>query len=308
MRIFITGATGQLACALLETCARRGVAAVAAGRPEFNLADPTGVAAYIARARPSIVVNAAAYTNVDKAETERGLAYAVNAEGAGAVAAACDRLDIPIMQLSTDYVFDGSKVSPYSPDDCPAPLNAYGQSKLEGERRVIACSNRYIILRTAWLYSPFGSNFARTILRLAETKEEIAVVDDQIGNPTYAPHLADAILRIALQAVRDGVADRSGIYHAAASGATSWCGLAGEILRCSQHLGGPSARLRPISSAGYAAAVRRPANSQLDCGSLDRAFGTVLPPWQAGVRDCVARLLEAPRPPALNSANCGSVG
>lgn len=306
MRIFITGTTGQLARALLETCARRGVVAIAAGRPEFNLADPAGVAAYIARARPSIVLNAAAYTNVDKAEAESGLTHAVNAEGAGAVAAACDRLDIPIVQLSTDYVFDGSKVSPYMPDDSPAPLNAYGQSKLEGERRVIARSRKFIILRTAWLYSPFGSNFARTILRLAETKEEIAVVDDQIGNPTYAPHLANAILRIALQVVRDGVPDRGGIYHAAGNGATSWCGLAEEIIRCSQHLGGPSARIRPISGADHAAAARRPANSQLDCSSLRRAFGTVLPPWQAGVRDCVARLLEARQPPALNLAGCGS--
>jgi dTDP-4-dehydrorhamnose reductase len=292
VRVLITGATGQLARALLQTCARRGVAAVAAGRPDFDLTDPAGVAAHIARTQPSIVVNAAAYTNVDKGETEPGLAHAINGEGAGVVAAACDRLGIPIIQLSTDYVFDGTKVSPYAPDNRPAPLNIYGQSKWEGERRVIAGNGNHIILRTAWLYSPYGSNFVTTILRLAATKEEVAVVNDQVGNPTYATHLADAITGIALQAVRDGVTDRSGIYHAAGCGVTTWCGLAEEVLRCSSRLGGPSTRVRAISSANYATAARRPANSQLDCGSLERAFGTVLPPWRAGVRDCVVRLLE----------------
>ncbi len=298
MRILITGTSGQLARALLQTCARHDVAVVAAGRPDLDLTDPSGVAAHIARARPSIVVNAAAYTNVDMAEAEPALAHAVNAEGAGAVAAACDRLGIPTIQISTDYVFDGTKVAPYAPEDRPAPLNIYGQSKLLGERRVIASNGKHIILRTAWLHSPWGSNFARTILRLAETKDEISVVGDQIGNPTYAPHLADAIRAVAQQAVHEGVTGRCGIYHAAGSGATSWCGLAEEILRCSGRLGGPWARVRPISSDDYATTARRPANSQLDCNSLNRAFGAVLPPWQSGVRDCVARLLEARRPTA----------
>ena len=295
MKVFVTGATGQLARSLAEIGHRHGAQVVAVGRPRFDLANRDAVAACIDRISPSVVVNAGAYTAVDNAERETRLAHSVNAEGAAAVAVACDRLGIPIIHVSTDYVFDGRKAAPYMEGDPPAPLNAYGRTKLEGERRVRACCRSHVILRTAWLYSPFGSNFAKRMLNLAEAMSEIAVVDDQVGNPTYAGHLADAVLSIACRLVREGGVRLAGTYHAAGHGATTRHGFAEEILRCSRALGGPYARVRPIVSADHVSAAKRPMRSWLDCGALQRTFAITLPPWQAGAQDCVRRLLGSYR-------------
>jgi dTDP-4-dehydrorhamnose reductase len=266
-------------------------------RPDLDLAKPDTIEAAIARASPALVVNAAAYTAVDQAESDAATAHAVNAEGAGAVAAVCEKLRIPIIHISTDYVFDGRKQGPYVESDPTSPIGAYGRSKLEGEHRVAAACRRHLILRTSWLYSPFGLNFVKTMLRLAEARTEIAVVDDQVGNPTYAPHLAEAVLDIARRLHAEPQSDcQWGVYHAAGSGSTTWRGFAEAIFRCSRDLGGRSARVRAITTAEYTTPARRPANSQLDCTKLERVFGIKLPSWKVGTQDCIIRLVERAEP------------
>jgi dTDP-4-dehydrorhamnose reductase len=253
LRLLVTGRTGQLAQSLLEAAAQRDLEVAAFGRPDLDLTDATSIAAAIDRTGPSIAVNTAAYTAVDKAESELELANAVNARGAGHMAEACERRGIPLIHISTDYVFDGEKARPYTEDDAPNPMSVYGRSKLEGERRVAAGCSRHIILRTAWVYSPFGHNFVKTMLRLAASRPEVAVVDDQAGSPTYAPHLADAIVSIAVHAL-DG-SQRGGrlwgTYHAVGQGEATWCAFAREIFHCSAALGGPSANVRPITTPEY---------------------------------------------------------
>ena len=199
MKVLVIGAQGQLARSLLEFAKSADISVVAVGRPELDLLKPTTVARAIEDAASDVVINTAAYTAVDKAEAEPELAYAINAEGAGRVAEACARKNIPLIHISTDYVFNGALARPYREDDQAAPLGVYGQSKLEGERRVADVWQRHIILRTAWVYSPFGHNFVKSMLRLAANRSEIGVVDDQVGNPTYAPHLAAGILAVARQ-------------------------------------------------------------------------------------------------------------
>jgi dTDP-4-dehydrorhamnose reductase len=307
LTVLVTGATGQLASSLGEAGARRGVNIVAVERPDLDLAEPDTIEAAIGRASPSLVVNTAAYTAVDQAESDAAAAHAVNAEGAGAVAAVCDKLRIPIIHISTDYVFDGCKEGPYVESDPASPISVYGRSKLEGERRVAAACRRHLILRTSWLYSPFGHNFVKTMLRLGGSRPEIAVVDDQVGNPTYAPHLAEAVLEIARRLLAEPHRDHPwGVYHTAGSGSTTWRAFAEAIFGCSRDLGAPSVRVRPISTAEYPTPARRPANSQLDCAKLERAFGIKLPSWKVGTQDCVVRLMRQAAESARAPASLGA--
>jgi dTDP-4-dehydrorhamnose reductase len=279
----------------VECAGADGEEIVAIGRPDLDLVQGATVERAIAQLAPGVVVSAAAYTAVDKAEdaAEAALVEAVNAEGPRIVAATCAKFGIPVVHISTDYVFDGRKAKPYREDDATSPLNVYGRSKLAGERNVAAACEAHIILRTSWVYSPFGNNFVKTMLRLAETKPELGVVSDQIGNPTYAPHLADAILKIARRLAGEPEPRHLvGIYNAAGRGDTSWYGFAEEVFRCSRSLGAPWTRVRPILAADYKTPTTRPANSRLDCTKLERVFGIVLPPWKEGTRDCVARLVR----------------
>jgi dTDP-4-dehydrorhamnose reductase len=293
LRVLVTGAQGQIAQSRLELAGDSSDEVVAMGRPDLDLVRGATVERAIARVAPAVVVSAGAYTAVDKAEDEDAVVRAVNVEGPRVVAATCARLGIPVVHISTDYVFDGCKAAPYVEDDSTAPLNAYGRSKLEGERAIAASCEAHIILRTSWVYSPFGRNFVKTILSLAATKPEFGVVSDQIGNPTYALHLADAILTVARRIASEPEPRRlAGIYHAAGRGDTTWYGFAEEIVRCSRSFGGPRARVRPIRAADYKTSARRPANSRLDCTKLERAFGLALPSWMEGTRDCVARLVR----------------
>jgi dTDP-4-dehydrorhamnose reductase len=278
-----------LARGLVET-AGAGVQVVAIGRPDLDLADEKSVAAAIARERPDIVVNAAAYTAVDRAETEPAIAHAVNALGAEHVAAACAANAIPIIHISTDYVFDGTKDGPYVEDDPTAPINVYGRTKLEGEQRVAEACERHLILRTAWVHSPWGVNFVKTMLRLATARPNIGVVDDQTGSPTYAPHLAATVLAIAARAAADPAGMRWGVYHAAGLGETTWFGFAREIFRHAVEQGLPAAEVAAIATAAYPTLARRPANSRLNCDRLRLLLGVELPDWRVGVGDCVARI------------------
>lgn len=294
MNVLVTGRAGQLASALGEANTPKGLKIVCVGRPELDLTDAHSVAAAVNRFAPRLVINTAAYTAVDKAEAERDLAFAINGTAAGLLAEACERAHIPIIHISTDYVFDGTKSGPYDENDPVAPASVYGYSKLEGERLVAAACRRHVILRTSWVHSPTGHNFVRTMLRLAQSRSEISVVDDQTGCPTYAPHLADAILSVAAKALTaPGSSESWGTYHVAGSGAATWCELAREIFRLSEELGGPVAHLKAVATADYPTPARRPANSRLDSEKFARVFGARLPDWREGARECLMRLLQA---------------
>jgi dTDP-4-dehydrorhamnose reductase len=293
VKILVTGRQGQLARSLVEAADTSDVQLVSVGRPVLDLADAKSVTALISRERPDVVVNAAAYTLVDKAEVESTLAHDVNALGAEYVAKACVAHSIPIIHISTDYVFDGTKDGPYREDDPTSPINAYGRSKLEGEMRVAKACAQHVILRTAWVHSPWGGNFVKTMLRLAAERPVIGVVDDQMGSPTYAPHLAEAVLAIARRIGTDPAGTAWGIYHAVGAGETSWFGVAREIFRSAAEHGLPAAQVKAIATADFPTPARRPANSRLNCDRLRQSFGLELPDWRAGVESCVARLSDA---------------
>jgi dTDP-4-dehydrorhamnose reductase len=240
-----------------------------------------------------VVINAAAYTAVDKAEAEPTQASVVNALGAEYVARACAASSIPMIHISSDYVFDGMKGSAYREDDPTGPINAYGRSKLDAERRVAEACEQHLILRTAWVHSPWGENFVKTMLRLAADRPLIRVVDDQIGSPTYAPHLAKIVLAIATRVVADPQRTHWGIYHAVGAGETTWFGFAREVFRLAAEHGLPAAEVVAIATADYPTPARRPANSRLDCDKLRLLFGLELPDWHVGAQDCVARLVDS---------------
>lgn len=290
MKVLVLGRHGQLARSLVEAGIVAGIQVQSVGRPEIDLADFNAVSALVARLRPNLVVNAAAYTAVDKAESEPALAYAVNAAGAEHAAKACDSHSIPIIHVSTDYVFDGAKDTPYLESDPTAPINVYGRSKLEGEHRVTNACERHLILRTAWVYSPWGSNFIKTMLRLATARRNIGVVEDQLGSPTYAPDLARTILSLGDRVMREPSARRWGIYHAVGSGETNWSGFAREVFQQAREKGLPAAEVDAIATSAYPTPARRPANSRLNCDKLRLSFGLALPDWRRGVADCVSRL------------------
>ncbi|MGQ0486605.1 MAG: dTDP-4-dehydrorhamnose reductase [Hyphomicrobiales bacterium] len=290
MRLAVTGRTGQLACALIERAALTpAIEVVALGRPDLDLERPETVAAAIRAARPDLVVNAAAFTAVDRAEAEPERAFAVNRDGAAAVARAAAALNAPFIQLSTDYVFAGLEPGAHIEADATGPVNVYGSSKLAGEIAVREAHPGALILRTSWLYSPFGTNFVKTMLRLGRERHVLRVVDDQWGNPTSALDLADAILRLAPRLAAGGMP--AGTFHLAGAGATTWCRLARYIFEISGAHGGPRPEVAAISTADYPAPARRPPNSRLDCAAFAQAFGFALDPWQRSVEPVVQRLL-----------------
>jgi dTDP-4-dehydrorhamnose reductase len=296
MRIAVTGRTGQVVQSLLAQAEAAGVTVIPVGRPELDLAQPGNALQALGESRPDCIVSAAAYTAVDKAETEPDLAMRINGEGAGAVAAAAAALGVPLIHVSTDYVFDGMAPQPWRESDATAPLSAYGRSKLAGEEAVAASGADWTILRTAWVYSPYGANFVKTMLRLAEARDEIGVVSDQLGSPTSALDLADAIIAVAKALVTSpGAASLRGVFHAAGTGEASWADLAETVFAASAELGGPSAKVRRIATIDYPTPARRPSNSRLDCSLLAQRHGLRLPPWQESVRSCVAALLAQPK-------------
>ncbi len=290
IKLLVTGRHGQVATSLLERAtAHSGIGVVALGRPELDLEQPASVEAAILKARPDAVINAAAYTAVDKAESEAERAFAANRDGAAAAARAAAALGVPFIHLSTDYVYPGDKPAPYVESDATGPASVYGHSKLEGERAVMAAHPGALILRTAWVYSPFGANFVKTMLRIGKDRVSVRVVDDQHGNPTSAIDIADAILRIAPRLAAGGEA--GGIYHLCGTGNTTWCGLARAIFEESGRRGGPAPRVEAITTADYPTAARRPANSRLATTAFTSRFGFELRPWPAATAETVARLL-----------------
>ena len=291
MRIAVTGSKGQVAASLIERAGDKAEI-VALGRPAFDLADRAAVLAGLEAARPDVVVSAAAYTAVDKAESEEELALKVNGEGAGHVAEAAARLGVPLLHLSTDYVFDGALDRPYREDDPTAPTGAYGRSKLLGEKLVAERCADSVILRTAWVYSPFGANFVRTMLRLNETRDEVGVVADQCGNPTSALDIADALIAIAAKVKDDRSPALRGVFHMTGSGEATWADFAESIFQEAAARGRRATRVKRIATADYPTPARRPANSRLDNEKLGRVYGLRLPEWRQSVAACCARLLS----------------
>jgi dTDP-4-dehydrorhamnose reductase len=295
--IFVAGKSGQLAHCLAAAAQRRGVPLVAVGRPQLDLEAAATIERAVAAIDPAAIVNAAAYTAVDKAESEPARAFAVNRDGAGRLAAAAHRRGVPFIHISTDYVFDGRKGEPYTENDATAPLNAYGRSKLAGEQAVREACPAALVLRTSWVYSPYGHNFVTTMVRRAATVEEVRVVDDQHGAPTAAGDLAGAILDILQRCSREEIAARAGVHNLAAQGETTWHGLAAAIFAGLSARGGRAVpRLVAISSAEYPTAARRPANSRLDCAAIERRFGIRLPPWRQSLNSCLDQLLAEAEP------------
>ncbi len=290
--ILIIGKTGQVAQSLAEALAVSEYRVTTVGRPEIDLCEPHSVTDVILAARPDIVINAAAYTAVDRAEDEPEKAFALNAAGAGTVAAAAAKAGAVIVHLSTDYVFDGQKRTPYVEMDATAPTGVYGESKLLGEHRVAAANSRHVILRTAWVFSPFGSNFVKTMLRLNREKPEIRVVDDQHGNPTYAPDLAAAIKHM-IDKLHGAPPDLNlfGTFHAVNADETTWFGFASAIIEGAAEREARRADVHPIGTRDYPTKAKRPAYSVLSADKLAAVYGVRLRPWSEALSDCLDRLV-----------------
>lgn len=295
MRILVTGGPyGQVLESLLEVGPTRGHEVTSLGPPKLDLAgDSRAIFEALKAAGPEAIVSAAAYTAVDKAESESELAFAINAAGAGAVAAAARELGVPMVHISTDYVFDGSKDSPYVEGDPTGPTSVYGASKLAGEVAVLAENGNSAILRTAWVYSPFSANFVKTMLRLASDRDEIGVVEDQIGNPTSALNIASAVISVLENLAKSEDPELRGLFHMTGSGEASWAEFAEAVFVASAAAGGPSAQVRHILTTDYPTPARRPANSRLDSSKLHRIHGVQLPHWRASTEEVVTRLVRS---------------
>lgn len=291
LRIAVTGKEGQVARSMLALGPEMGVEIIAVGRPEMDLSDPASVRAALEAARPDVIVSAAAYTAVDKAETEQNLAFAINGAGAGAVAEAATALGVPVLHLSTDYVFDGSKADRYVESDQTGPTSAYGASKLEGEALVAAATADHAIFRTAWVYSAHGANFLKTMLRLGETRDTLSVVADQWGCPTSAEDIARAMILAAQKLATDRDEKYRGIFHLTGSGEASWAEFAREIFRAAEGHGRKPVAVVEITSDQYPSPVKRPANSRLSGDKLNQVYGIMLPDWRVSTAKVVDSLL-----------------
>lgn len=288
MRIVVTGKNGQVVSCLLAST-QDDIEIIALGRPELDLTTPDTIYKTIAGAMPDIVISAAAYTAVDKAEDEPALAHAVNAIGAGAVAEAAAKLDLPIIHLSTDYVFDGNKSEPYSENDRPNPQSVYGTTKLAGEQLVAKANAKHIILRTAWVYSPYGSNFLKTMLRLGRERDEISVVSDQHGNPTSAANISSTILTICRSIHKNENFCDWGVYHLVDDTETTWFNWAQYIFTYAKL----KTKVNPIKSIEYNSKAKRPNNSRLKNDKIKRIFSnTNFNNWKKSTDTVINELMK----------------
>lgn len=297
MRVLVIGSKGQLGRSLLERAARsRELEVVGIGRPEIDLELPGSAAAAISGVAPAVVVNAAAYTLVDQAEDEPERAFRINAYAAAEIAVAARDSGARLIHVSTDYVFGGAADEPYREDFPPNPLGVYGRSKLEGEEQVRVAASDHMVIRTAWLYSPFRQNFVKTIVNATAQRDVVAVVDDQRGSPTSALDVADGILVVL---GRWSTGDRLGVgdtYHLAGTGDTSWFGFAQAVMAECARRRLPTAEVRPIPSAEWPTRAERPRYSVLDSGKFERDFGYRARPWPDSLAAIIGRLAEQPQP------------
>ena len=292
-KILLTGKIGQVGWELQRTLATLGQV-IAPDRRGMDLGDPDSIRAAIRACSPQIIVNAAAYTAVDQAESEPDLALAINGAAPGIMAEEAKRLGALLVHYSTDYVFDGAKSGPYTEDDQPNPLNVYGSSKLAGERVIAASGARYLIFRTSWVYGARGGNFAKTMLRLGLERDSLKVIDDQTGAPTGADLLADVTAH-AIRTVRQHP-EISGLYHLVASGETSWHGYASFVLDFARRAGVPLKvahdAIQPVPTSAFPTPAKRPHNSRLNTEKLQNTFDLHLPHWQAGVERMLTEILD----------------
>jgi dTDP-4-dehydrorhamnose reductase len=292
-RILVTGQGGQLATGLAESLPLQGFEAMLVGQPDFEFDKPETVIAAFAALKPEAVVNCAAWTAVDAAEDDEAGAFRANALGPALVGRLCAEAGIPLIQISTDYVYDGLKGSPYVETDLTNPLGAYGRTKLAGEWAALATNPMTSVLRTAWVFSPVGKNFVRTMLTVGATRPELRVVADQHGHPTAAPDLADAIAAILARIRETGwQPGYRGVFHATAQQATHWHGFAEAIFAGAVPYGGPQPRVLPIATHEYPVKATRPADGRMDGTKLAETFGVTLPSWQQGL-ERVLRALHA---------------
>lgn len=294
MKVLVLGTSGQVGTELMRAAWPTGTELVGLARPDVDMARPETVEAAVAQHAPDLVVNATAYTAVDKAESDRDAAFAVNRDGPGRLAAACAARGVPLIHISTDYVFDGTKPAPYTEHDPVAPLGVYGASKEAGEAAVRAVLPQHVILRTSWVYAAHGANFVKTMLRFGREREEMRVVADQHGAPTAAFDIAAAIVAIAARiAAGDGNVPW-GTYHFTGTGETTWHGFAERIFQRLEAATGRRPRLLAIATADYPTPARRPANSRLDVTRIRAAFGIEAPRWEDSLDRVLDELLSSP--------------
>ncbi len=301
MKVLVTGANGQLGTELMRRPRPAGLVLSARDRAALDVTDPAAVAAALADTDAALVINAAAYTAVDRAEDQPDAAFAVNRDAPAHLAAAAAARGAAVIHVSTDYVFDGTKGAPYTEDDPVAPLGVYGASKEAGERAVRERLDRHLILRTAWVYAAHGANFVRTMLRLAGERPHLRVVADQRGAPTAAADLADGILALAAR-IAVGADGPWGTYHCTCAGETSWHGLAEAVFTDLERRTGTRPTCAAITTAAYPTKARRPADSRLACDRLAADWGVRLRPWQAALADVLAEL-HGPAPAATERAS-----
>jgi len=286
MKILICGQQGQVSKELQLRLADTGDLIVL-GRDRLDLTQPAQIRQQVRQIAPDLIINAAAHTAVDQAESEPELAFAINATGPGVLAEEAARLGAPLIHYSTDYVFDGSQPEPYNESDVPAPLSVYGKSKLAGEQAIADVQGQHLILRTSWVYSTHGRNFLLTMQRLLQEKPQLRVVADQVGAPTWAGTIAQSTLAL-IERWQSGQPGAWGTYHLTAGGHTSWFGFAQAIGAALREQGKPCAELIPIPSSDYPTPAARPLNSRLDCSRLQREWGVSLPDWQTALHECLA--------------------
>ncbi|CAI8755047.1 dTDP-4-dehydrorhamnose reductase [Pseudomonas sp. IT-P4] len=287
MKVLITGRHGQISHELQRRLGG-GAELIVLGRDQLDFAQPDQIRHQVKNVQPDLIINAAAHTAVDLAESEPQAAFAINAIAPGILAEEALALDIPLIHYSTDYVFDGSKAGPYNEDDTPHPLGVYGKSKLAGEQAIRDVQGRHLILRTSWVYSTHGHNFLLTMQRLLQEKPELHVVADQIGAPTWAGTVANSTLALIERWQANDVTNW-GTYHLTAQGETSWFGFAQAIGEALRKQGKPCADLLPIPSSDYPTPAARPLNSRLDCSRLQRDWGVSQPDWQTALRECLTQ-------------------
>lgn len=293
VQLLVLGANGQAARELLGLSAQRGVTTVGLPRLQCDIADCRSVEHALDRYEPELIVNCAAYTSVDKAESEETQAFRINAEGSRILAEEAVRRAIPLLHISTDYVFDGAKASAYQESDAVAPLGVYGRSKLAGEEFIRTANPQHVILRTAWVYGVYGQNFLKTMVRLAQEREELRVVGDQRGCPTSTADIAEAILAVARRIKNGSPPVVWGTYHFTGSGETSWHGFAKEIVRVQAEKTGKTPLVTQISTCDYPTAARRPANSVLDSNRFTETFDYTALNWQERTEQTVSALLSS---------------
>ena len=293
-RLLVTGREGQVARTLVARGQTDGVEIISVARPQFDLLRNERFDDIIQAVRPDAIVSAAAYTSVDLAESEPELAEAMNGRAPGELGKAAAKMGIPVIHLSTDYVFSGDKAAPYVESDATGPLNVYGRTKLEGERMLALSTSNYVILRTSWVYSPHGRNFVKTMLSLADDRDVLNVVSDQWGCPTSADDIARIVIAVARRLREDESPHLRGVFHMAGRGeGTSWAGFAEAIFERSRVRGGPAALVNPVLSSSWPTPAQRPKNSRLDCGRLLQHYGLSLDLWRRSLDKCLDKVINS---------------